>query len=177
MSGKYLVIAALVVLSGCRAKPLGRTPIDGSSPDRGSPSDGPARGFVVPDCGGAASGSSCPVDDGGAGQDARPADANSYPPPFADAGCTGDPRNLVLYCETLDQLLGTDAGAAVTSVADCPPESVLASPQPCALGEGSCCMTPACGPQIEQVGVSLPTPDASGTENRCCYLVQVVCGV
>jgi hypothetical protein len=147
MSGKYLFGVGLVVLSGCGAKPLGGQPAIDGS---------------APDA---------------TGQDARPADASTYPPPFGDAGCSGDPRFLVLYCETIDQLLGTDAGAVVTSLADCPPSSVLASPSPCAVGEGSCCVTPTCGPQIQTVSVSPPTPDASATENRCCYLALVACGV
>jgi hypothetical protein len=137
---------------------------------------GPATGFVVPDCAGSVFVSLCSFD-AGAGPDARPADAASYPAPFTDAGCTADPRTLVLYCETPDQLLGTDAGRVVTSPADCPPSSVLASPSPCGAGEGSCCVTPACGPQIQEFSVPSSTPDASATENRCCYLAQVVCGV
>jgi hypothetical protein len=135
---------------------------------------GPAGGFVVPDCAGSVFASLCPTD---AGSDARPSDASAFPPPFMDAGCGGDPRFLTVYCETPDQLLGTDAGRAVTSPADCPPSSVLASPSPCAVSEGSCCRTPACGPQIEAVSVPSSTSDASATENRCCYLAQLVCGV
>jgi hypothetical protein len=138
---------------------------------------GPASGFVVPDCVGSTFVSLCSTDAGAGGQDARSADALTFPAPFTDAGCTGDPRTLVLYCETPDQLLGNDAGRVVTSPADCPPSSVLASPSPCAVGEGSCCVTPACGPQIQGFSVPSSTPDASATENRCCYLAQMVCGV
>jgi hypothetical protein len=138
---------------------------------------GPASGFVVPDCGGSDFVSLCAIDAGDAGPDARPADAATFPPPFVDAGCSGDPRLLVLQCETPDQLLGADAGRVVTSPTDCPPSSVLASPSPCAVGEGSCCRTPACGPQIEGFSVPSSTQDASVIEIRCCYLVEVVCGV
>jgi hypothetical protein len=262
MSGKYLLGAGLVAISGCGAKPLGGQPaIDGSLPDAAQPlsctdtvehgcqapacaSDwsaaianldcsngtyasaqcagynvlrytstnvsqvdpyqtnayysevtgrlvastlkaigadagcelGPATGFLVPDCSGSVFVSLCSTD-AGAGQDARPADATPFPPPFVDAGCSGDPRVLGLYCATPDQLLGTDAGAVVTSPADCPPSSVLASPSPCTVGEGSCCVTPACGPQIQGFSVQASSPDASATENRCCYLAQMVCGV
>jgi len=135
---------------------------------------GPAGGFVAPDCQDSIFVSLCKTD---AGSGAGRADAGAFPPPFTDAGCSGDPRFLTLYCETPDQLLGTDAGRAVTSPADCPPSSVLASPSPCAVSEGSCCRTPACGPKIEAFSVPASTPDGSATENRCCYLAQFVCGV
>ena len=135
---------------------------------------GPAGGFVVPDCAESSFVSLCETD---AGSGVGRADAGAFPPPFTDAGCIGDPRLLTVYCETSDQLLGTDAGRAVTSPADCPPSSVLASPSPCAVGEGSCCRTPACGPRIEAVSAPASAPDASATENRCCYLAQIVCGV
>ena len=172
MQGRWFVVVGLLATSGCASKLKSGNPAnDGSSSDGPvSCTDAGELGCQSPPCVLAL----CPTD---AGSDARRADAAAFPPPFMDAGCSGDPRLLVLYCETPDQLLGTDAGRAVTSFADCPPPSVLASPASCSVGEGSCCKTHVCGPQIEASSVPSSTPDASATENRCCYLAQLVCGV
>ena len=138
---------------------------------------GPAGGFVVPDCEGSAFVSLCPTD---AGTDVRQADAGTFPPPFTDAGCSGEPRLLTLYCETPDQLLGTDAGRGVTSPAEPARPRVswrLRRPAPLARAVVARRRTVVRGLKRFSVYLSIQRLDAAAMENRCCYLAQVVCGV
>jgi hypothetical protein len=110
-------------------------------------------------------------------------DGDAAAPLLGDVACdagASEARELVLECFLRDQLPGYEAGTAASASEpwSCPSvDEYLAASPPCGFGEGSCCITPRCGPDVRQPPPELSTPDAAAKNQQCCYLVREVCGV
>jgi hypothetical protein len=115
-------------------------------------------------------------------EELRSSDHNDAAAPlFGDAACDASAQSFaVLQCFAEEDLSGYEAGNQMnpSGVWTCPSLDELAAFfRPCSVGEGSCCRTPLCGPDVRQLPPRLSGPDAAATEQRCCYLLQEVCGV